>query len=104
MLTNEVLSTELPKGNYRVLDIAATRHVTGYSTLLRGINRTHESMGKRKTSGDSFPVLEQGDLSIKLPDSSAKKIRDVLYVPGLQRNLLSVGRVTNSRLFTCFDS
>jgi hypothetical protein len=43
--------------------------------------------------GETHRVAGYGDILVKFHDGEIKNIKNVLYVPGIHRNLLSVGRM-----------
>ena len=51
----------------------------------------HESPHKVKLGGDyQYPIKGSGEASYKLDSGKYLKMKDVLYVPGLKKNLLSI--------------
>ena len=51
----------------------------------------HESPHKVKFGDDyQYPIKESGEASYKLDFGKSLKMKDVLYVPGLKKNLLSI--------------
>ena len=51
----------------------------------------HESPHKVKPGDDyQYPIKGSGEASYKLDSEKYLKMKDVLYVPGLKKNLLSI--------------
>ena len=51
----------------------------------------HESPHKMKLGDDyQYPIKGSGKASYKLDSDKSLKMKDVLYVPGLKKNLLSI--------------
>ena len=51
----------------------------------------HESDDKVKLGDDyQYPIKGSGEASYKLNSGKSLKMKDVLYVPGLKKNLLSI--------------
>ena len=51
----------------------------------------HESPHKVKLGDDyEYPIKYSGEASYKLDSGKSLKMKDVLYVPGLKKNLLSI--------------
>lgn len=77
------------------LDSGASRHVTGQKQLLSNIREENHS--KVSTAGgEKLNVLGKG--SVNIPTSSGGiKFSDVLYVPEVTKNLLSMGTITDTR-------
>ncbi|CAI7750291.1 unnamed protein product [Closterium sp. NIES-54] len=76
-----------------VLDTGATQHMTACATLLNNV--TMVASVKRVMFGnrDTMDVTGQGDLRLMV-DSGPLTIKNVLVVPGLGANLLSVSQFT----------
>ena len=49
----------------------------------------------KSVDGQYHYVRGKGDINIPTPSSAIKKVNNVLYVPGLTKNLLSVGSIPN---------
>ena len=74
------------------LDSGASSHVIGKPNVL--IDTSHSSISSIRTAGGQvLPVKYKGHVSFS--DHEVKTVQDVLYVPGVQTNLLSVGRFVN---------
>ena len=83
------------------LDSGASSHVTGNSSLL--FDKSHSSTSTIRTAaGQILPVVHKGNVNFS--DKSVKTVRDVLYVPGVKTNLLSVGRFTDLGHTVLFNS
>ena len=78
------------------LDSGASTHVTGNRDLLTEIRRGPNSR-ITTANGRTLPVTAQGALTL-----SGNKISEVLYVPGLCKNLLSVGKFADTGHYTLF--
>ncbi|CAI5477354.1 unnamed protein product [Closterium sp. Yama58-4] len=76
-----------------ILDTGATQHMTACATLLNNV--TTEAPVKRVMFGnrDTLDVTGQGDLRLMV-DGGPLTIKNVLVVPGLGANLLSVSQLT----------
>jgi hypothetical protein len=78
-----------------ILDLGATHHVTGDSRLLCGL-RTYTRIGPMLAAGgESHNVVGKGHIQVKLSDGKIKQFKNVLYVAGIRRNLLSVGYIAD---------
>lgn len=82
------------KGDW-FIDSGASKHVTGLKNLLSELEEGCRS--KISTAGgEKLSVAGKG--KVEFPTSSgAIKFDDVLYVPGVTKNLLSVGSITDGR-------
>lgn len=57
----------------------------------------------KSTNEQTHVVCGQGDVNFHFPNGEIKKINNVLYVPRLTKNLLSIGTMTNPRFVVIFD-
>ena len=73
-----------------VIDSGDSKHMTGFKESFVKLSE-HESPHKVKL-GDQFqyPIKGSGESSYKLDSGKYMKMKDVLFVPGLKKNLLSI--------------
>jgi hypothetical protein len=73
-----------------LVDSGASKHMTVYKDSLS--NLTHkDSQHKVKLRDDyQYPIKGVGEASYKLDSGKPMKMKEVLYVPGLKKNLLSI--------------
>lgn len=86
------------------LDSGASRHVTGRKNLLSNLEGGNHSRIST-AGGERLHVAGQG--SVDFPTTSGGiKLDEVLYVPGVTKNLISVGSITDGKqgLKVLFDS
>jgi hypothetical protein len=77
-----------------MLDSGATHHVTRNPDIISNIQPViHNPM--TDAIGKSHLVKGKGKVFVQLPDGEIKCIDNVLYVPGVHRNLLSIGCIEN---------
>ena len=97
---NESLYTQFSKSTWWI-DSGATVHV---ANSLQGIvTRRTLQRGERcikVTNGVEAEVEAIGELPLELENGSVVYLRDVLYVPSLQRNLIRVSRLDDDG-FAC---
>ena len=73
-----------------LVDSGASKHMTGYKDYLSTLVKK-ESHQKVKLGDDyKYPIKGVGEASYKLKFKKLLKMKDVLYVPGLKKNLLSI--------------
>ena len=73
-----------------LVDSGASKHMTGYKDYLTDLIKK-ESHQKVKLGDDyQCPIKGVGEASYKLESGKQLKMKDVLYVPGLKKNLLSI--------------
>lgn len=85
------------------LDSGASNHVTGNRNLLVDVRPTENHRVVHTAGGQSLPVKGVGYVVIKLPNGEIKAIGNILYVPGLTKNLFSVGSIANRGLTVHFS-
>ena len=72
------------------MDSGASKHMIGYKDSLSWLVQK-ESPHKVMLRDDSqYPIKGMGEASYKLDSRKSMKMKDVLYVPGLKKNLLSI--------------
>jgi hypothetical protein len=74
-----------------ILDSGAIQHVTGNPDILIDITTVFRTTPMFTAGGNSYHVTRRGRVLLKLSNGSIKSIKNVLYVPGIRRNLLSIG-------------
>jgi len=89
------------------LDSGATAHVTMDDEWLNGKSR---STGEQVITAnkDKLSALSTGDIDLQIinedEDVSTIKVKDVLYVPGISANLLSVSKIAKKGYSLIFNS
>jgi hypothetical protein len=73
-----------------LVDSGASKNMTGYKDSLS--NLTHKDSPRKVKLGDDYqyPIKGVGEASCKLDSGNPMKMKEVLYVPGLKKNLLSI--------------
>ena len=73
-----------------LVDSGASKHMTGFKESFVNLFE-HESPHKVKLGDDyQYPIKESGEASYKLKSGKSLKMKDVLYVPRPEKNLLSI--------------
>ena len=76
-----------------LVDSGASKHMIGFKDYLSTLIE-RESSQKVKLGDDyQYPIKGVGEASYKLESVKLLKMKDVLYVPGLKKNLLSISRL-----------
>lgn len=88
--------------NVWFLDSGCSNHMAGTKSLFKKLD---ESQKLDVTLGDNkhIQVKGKGTVSIKTSQGIAKIVHDVMHVPSLSHNQLSVGQLLNSGYSTLFD-
>ena len=90
MLILALTGTITHKSNDWLVDSGASKHMTGYKESFVNMSE-HESPHKVKLGDDyQYPIKGSGEYSYKLDSGKSLKIKDVLYVPRLNNNILSI--------------
>ena len=79
-----------PREDTWLIDSGASKHMTGQKKTL---SKLEEKNSPKKVSlGDEYqyPIKGIGEASYKLDLGNSLKMKEVLYVPGLKKNLLSI--------------
>jgi transposase InsO family protein len=72
------------------IDSGASRHMKGDQARLSDLNERKTSYKVELGDKSTYPVEGFGQASIKLESSNHVHLRNVLYVPGLEKNLVSI--------------
>jgi hypothetical protein len=73
-----------------IIDSGASRHMTGDQVRLSNLNEKRTSYKVEFGDKNTYPFEGIGQASIKLKTSNNVHLRNVLYVPGLENNLVSI--------------
>jgi hypothetical protein len=73
-----------------LIDSGASKHMTGQRNILSCISE--KKFSQKVTLGDDYqyPIKGVGESNHKLNSGNSLKMKEVLYVPGLKKNLLSI--------------
>ena len=84
---------EVSHNSYRVLDSGASRHMIGEKSLYNSMQPLEEPI--IVTIGKNARCLAKGKgmISFVTTNGESRKISDVLYVPKIKRNLLSIASI-----------
>ncbi|MCO5557209.1 hypothetical protein L7F22_010769 [Adiantum nelumboides] len=84
-------------------DSGASRHITSRKDLFCSLDAT--PAGKKVTCANnaSYPIKGVGKILITILDGSDLCLPDVLYVPGIKKNLLSVSSLAKNGLRVIFE-
>ena len=85
-----------------LVDSGASKHMTRYKESFINMSE-HESPQKVKLADDyQYPIKGSGEASYKLDSEKSLKMKDVLYVPGLKKNLHSISALDAKRIRVAF--
>ena len=90
VLISALTGSVSPGNDTWLVDSGSSKHMTGYKDSLSCLVQK-ESPHKVMLGDDSqYPIKEMGKASYKLDSRKSMKMKDVLYVPRLKKNLLSI--------------
>jgi hypothetical protein len=73
-----------------IIDSGASRHMMGDQARLSNLNQTKTSYKVELGDKRTYPVKGFGQASVKLESGNHVQLSNVLYVPGLEKNLVSI--------------
>jgi hypothetical protein len=73
-----------------LVDSGASRHMTGFKDSLSNLTKKDSSHQVRLGNNSSYPINGIGNTFYSLDSGKHLKMENVLYVPSLQKNLLSI--------------
>ena len=91
-------------GNTWIFDFGASNHMTGNLEFLKNAVPYNHHDTVRIANGQSLSVEKVGSLSIPLSDSTTLFLSNVLYVPSLSANLISVSQLVKQNYLISFSS
>jgi hypothetical protein len=79
-----------PREDTWLIDSGSSKHMAGQRDILSYI--LENKFSQKVTLGDDYqyPIKGVGESNYKLNSINAMNMKDVLYVPGLKKNLLSI--------------
>jgi hypothetical protein len=89
-LVSALSSTVIIELKNRLVDSGASKHMTGYKEILSDFKK--KFFAEQVELGDEkcYKIERVGSISFKLESGAMLHVDEVLYVPGLRKNLLSV--------------
>jgi hypothetical protein len=90
VLISALLRLVSPGEDTWLIDSGASKHMIGQRDILSSL--TEKNFSQKVTLGDDYqyPIKGVGESNYKLDSGTPMKMKDVLYVPGLTKNLLSI--------------
>eukprot|EP00253_Pinus_taeda_P029346 PITA_29346 len=86
------LSTSTPSDSMVtwLIDSGASRHFTGYKEVLHNLVEKETNLEIVLGDDMKYPVKSVGNVSLKLNQGNTIHLQDVLYLPNLKKNLVSI--------------
>jgi hypothetical protein len=90
VLISSLSGSVTPGEDTWLIDSGASKHMTGQRNILSCISE--KKFSQKVTLGDDYqyPIKGVGESNHKLNSGNSLKMKEVLYVPGLKKNLLSI--------------
>lgn len=85
-----------------IIDSGASRHITRFKNKFEALEN-YRSEGVTIGDNSTHPVKGIGTCSIQLRTGVTLKLKDVLIVPGIKRNLISISRLTDEGFQVTFN-
>ena len=84
------------------MDSGASRHMTGFKDSLSSLTTKDSPHQVRLGDNSSYPIKGIGNAFYSIDSGKHLKMENVLYVPGLQKNLLSISGLEEKGLRGAF--
>ena len=102
VLISDLTGTVSHGSNDWILDSGASKHMTGFKESFVKLSK-HESPHKVKLRDDyQYPIKGSGESSYKLDSGKSLKMKNVLFVPGLKKNLLFISALDAKGMMVAF--
>ena len=101
-----MMSANVPKivENVWYVDSGASNHMTSHGEWFKEM-QTLENPGYVETGDDTaHPIAHMGNVPLSLDDGKVKYLADVLHVPNITKNLVSVGQMVEQGLQVRFNT
>ena len=79
-----------PREDTWIIDSGASKHMTGQNKTLSKIEEKNSPQKVYLEDDYQYPIKGIGEASYKLDSGNPLKMKEVLYVPGLKKNLISI--------------
>ena len=87
-----------------ILDSGASHHVSGDKSLFHDTQACTSTSPSIAAGGEPHRVAGKGNVNVTLSGGKFNQFKNVLYVPSICGNLLSVGRITNDGFYVKFHN
>ena len=87
-----------------VFDSGALNHFAGDPTLFSQISYSSAQGLVTSSRGQYHPIKGKEDVDVSLTLGKIKQVKDVYYVAGISKTLMSIGQIADSRHFILFNS
>eukprot|EP00253_Pinus_taeda_P032298 PITA_32298 len=87
-----------------LIDSGASRHFTGYKEVLHNLIEKETNLEIVLGDNMKYPVKGVGNVSLKLNQGNTIQLQDVLYVPDLKKNLVSISAMEDKGYKVTFSN
>ena len=94
-VSNVALSAETNNVDACFVDSGASIHMTCNKNWYINFKETHNGAHIYLGDDHSYQIKGCGDISVTLSNGTIRHIHNVVYVPGLEKNLISMSTITN---------
>jgi hypothetical protein len=93
VLFSALFGSVTPGEDTWLIDSGASKHMTGQKDIIS--NLIEKDFHQKVSLGDDYqhPIKGMGESTYKLDSRTQMRMKDVLYVPGLTKNLLSISTI-----------
>jgi hypothetical protein len=88
-----LLGSISPREDTCLIDSGASKHMTGKKNTLSCISKKKFSQKVTLGYDYQYPIKGVGESNYKLDSENSITMKDILYVPGLKKNLLSISNL-----------
>ena len=85
-----------------MIDRGASRHFTGYKEALSNLIEKDTNMEIILGDNATYPVKGVGNVTLQLNQVNIIHLQEVLYVPDLKKNLVSISTMEDKGFKVCF--
>ena len=85
-----------------LVDSGASRHMMGYHSALTDLMEQKSSIEIEMGDETTYPIQGIGSTSFQLDSGTNLKLTDILYVPGINKHLLSVSSLEDKGVRVTF--
>ena len=97
-VSNAALSAEIDDIDAWFVDSGASVHMNCNKKWYTNYKETQNGASIYLGDDRAYQIKGYGDIPVTLPNGSVRHIRNVVYVPGIKKNLISVSTITDQNL------
>jgi hypothetical protein len=86
------------------IDLGTTKHVTRSSSALRDFVPSSHHSTIRTAGRTNLPIVGKANVRLTIQSGEIKELSNVLYMPGVKKNLLSIGQLADQGHIVLFNA